>query len=117
MKKLVIGILAAISVSTAHGQGITIMLNMNCGNWFEQATSFGAKGWVLGYLSGVDEIWVSEANGFIDPLAGISNTQVTMWMDNYCHANPLSNLRVGAATLFAELVQRKRSEMPPATKQ
>jgi hypothetical protein len=42
-----------------------------------------------------------------DPLDKINSAeQIFVWMDNYCRANPLKNVREGAQDLFIELQKK-----------
>ncbi len=58
----------------------------------------------MGYLSGIN-LMVADKNK--DPLDKINSAeQIFVWMDNYCRANPLKNVREGAQDLFIELQKK-----------
>ena len=69
------------------------------------------KSWVNGYLTGIQDA------GFVRPVNDQNTMALTdrqtsdvnardVWIDNYCQANPLDNLRDAALALYAELASR-----------
>jgi hypothetical protein len=76
--------------------------NRNCGEWVRDQT-VSNKAWLVGFLSGINVTGITD-----DSLKKIQSTsQIYLWMDNYCKANPLQMVSDGAYKLLAELVTRK----------
>lgn len=89
----------AILISGA-AMGQTTIGVPDCGKWVNSHTP-SQEGWLYGFLSGIN-IALSRENH--DPLGQTkSGDQIKIWMDNYCRANPLSDVVVGAFLLFNEL--------------
>jgi hypothetical protein len=61
-----------------------------------------SKPWLVGYLSGV------AAGLDKDLLTGMNNDSIFLWMDNYCHANPLRRIDEGVYTLALEIIRTKK---------
>lgn len=85
---------------------VRISGSVSCEDWIGRRTpSENVMGtyltWVLGYLSGR----AVESN--LDVLRYLDSRSISLWMDNYCLANPLSNAAEGSDNLFAELAKRK----------
>jgi hypothetical protein len=60
----------------------------SCGSWLESRIgfpSFGARGWVMGYLSAR----VSDTNDLLEKL---DSDAVFYWLDNHCQRNPTMKL-------------------------
>jgi len=88
----------------------TVFGTPDCGKWISQPTP-ARKGWLLGYLSGLNGGFVEVARLKGDPLSELQSAeQAFLWMDNYCRANPLQNVSDGAITLFIELIDKVRSK-------
>ena len=78
-----------------------------CRAWLETRSS-DARGWILGYLSGMNLAWNAENKTPSEPLAALSSLdEVFSWMDVYRRANPRQHVGRGAIVLFFELVRRK----------
>lgn len=80
----------------------------SCGNWPRSAAYTRADkalmlNWVLGFLSraGGEE-------GRPDILRGVDQETVSVWLDNYCTANPLDGVATAAHRLQDELTRRAR---------
>ena len=78
----------------------------SCGEWVvhreKSATlALANASWLLGYLSGTA---VASGKNF---LPRIENSSIFKWMDTYCQANPLRDLRSGGDALAAELTGKK----------
>ncbi len=107
IKRLVLGVATALGVAaTALGQTTTFG-DSDCGEWVS-APSAGKKAWLLGYLTGLNEMHQLGNQQPPDPLDAMNSAdQAYLWLDNYCKQNPLERVRSGARDLFAELVRRK----------
>lgn len=103
MKIIVFGIAALLTCASASA--LTVRGSRSCGNWVQDRTLGDHAGlpsrlWLLGYLSGV------VAHSGKDVLKNADNASIYLWMDNYCKANPLSDISDGGSVLFLELVKR-----------
>ena len=75
----------------------------DCGEWINQASN-PKKGWLLGYMSGLNTLHDVENLKSEDPLKKLNSAdQIFLWMDNYCKTNPLKNVGLGGWELFKEL--------------
>lgn len=88
----------------------------DCGEWLENSTTkltlnkIADMRWLGGYLSGLNTAYsASVPENSRDPLRELQSLpQALLWMDNYCKAHPLENIKSGALDLFIELVKRKK---------
>jgi hypothetical protein len=83
----------------------------DCGTWIASSTRevkrWQLEFWLAGYLTGRNDEWWNRGGIPENPLGELqSASQATVWMDNYCKANPQSDVLEGARTLFVELSSR-----------
>ena len=57
--------------------------------------------WVLGYLSG----WAMSSGKEI--IQGVDNASISLWITNYCHANPLDDVADAGYQLGNTILKRK----------
>ena len=86
----------------------------SCGKWSEEKRLAGStkemnrvpvlitRSWFLGYLSGR-----ADASGK-NFLKGTDSDSIFLWLDNYCRANPQSDLDRAGKDLASELMQLKQ---------
>jgi hypothetical protein len=114
MKGIIIAALLTCLVTPALGrdkQGNYTVLGegtVSCGKWlkYRQAKSVVASNyvaaWIAGYLSAHNKLLVGVKNiGKDTDTAGRY-----AWIDNYCRANPLSDIDAAADALIAHLKSR-----------
>ena len=83
--------------------GQTVYGMPDCGEWIKQANN-PQKGWLLGYMSGLNTLHDIEDLKPESPLKKINSAnQIFLWMDNYCKTNPLKTVGDGGWVLFKEL--------------
>jgi hypothetical protein len=83
--------------------GQTVFGMPDCGEWINQANN-PKKGWLLGYMSGLNTLHDIEELKPKSPLGNINSAnQIFLWMDNYCKTNPLKTVGDGGWALFKEL--------------
>ena len=100
--KLLTVIIVVMASSTVLAKDFIAIGNRNCGEWVRDQT-VSDKAWLVGFLSGINVTGVTN-----DALKKIQSTsQIYLWMDNYCKANPLQMVSDGAYKLLDELVARK----------
>jgi hypothetical protein len=104
MRMIAVAAALVFTISAASAQpSVFVMGDVNCGKWIEgrtQRTALNLEGFVQGFLNGLAqgtgiEFWDVGGNR-------VSNSQVFLWMDNYCRTNPLSNVYAGATALINE---------------
>ena len=98
-------LLALVMVLTIplSAQTQTVFGTPDCGEWVNQANN-PKKGWLLGYMSGLNTLHEIENLKPKDPLDNINSAnQIFLWMDNYCKTNPLKTVGDGGWALFKEL--------------
>lgn len=106
MKKWIVG--GLIALAGANALAVTIRGSPSCGNWIDYKNKGDKLGtivnerWLVGFLSGMA---ISEQ---LDVLPGTDNDSLSLWMDNYCRANPLESVFAGGELLFWELAKKKR---------
>lgn len=115
----VVIVIAALLGSAARVDAVSVRGGRSCGEWVadqEKAKRSGAdasslvatanasadEAWLLGYLSGF-AIGTGK-----DVLNETHPKSVSLWMDNYCKANPLDPVSKGARSLAIELAERQR---------
>ena len=103
---LVVAILASLCAAESEAVTVAVMGYPTCGAWVQKRNSdgtpsFAASTWVMGFLSGA--AWGTAE----DLLNGIDQASIEVWMDNYCHANPLSDVSSGSTILIGELKAKK----------
>ena len=113
MKTKLIALLLCFLSLAAHAQGSTQALRgvPSCGAWLRPDSAIAGvanKAWLIGYMSGFNvAMWLMDgtnnapSNNFFS--TGVENSQIFVWMDNYCQKTPLKSLDDGAANLFREL--------------
>ena len=84
-------------------QSQTVYGTPDCGGWIKQGSS-QQKGWLLGYMSGLNVMHEVESLKPVNPLKNLNSAdQAFLWMDTYCQKNPLENVGEGGWKLFKEL--------------
>jgi hypothetical protein len=109
MKKIIYTLITIITLSC-----ISINANANimtkampsCGQWVADKSQNYVffridKTWILGFLSG----FALYSNK--DILRDTDNESIFLWIDNYCHENPLKELGDAGIHLFIELKKQK----------
>jgi hypothetical protein len=101
---------AAICLAAQSAFSQTRIEQPDCGQWVKGGylTKQQHNGWLTGYLTGINFAHWSMTNE--GPLSALSSAeQAFAWMDNYCKANPLSNVLVGGAKLMIELREKAKT--------
>jgi len=79
-----------------------------CGKWVAARSGPGHGDaqltWIAGYLTGFNE-WGWRGR---DISGGEDGPAIAGWMDNYCRAHPLDNLREATDALIVELSSRQK---------
>ena len=102
MFKKTIAVLALILMfenGSSNASTIAGIGDVKCDQWtiyrkYEQSTLvFGAKQWILGFLSGMASLNATLPNGAIfDPLSDTDEPRIFNYVDNYCQTNPTDTL-------------------------
>jgi hypothetical protein len=98
-----LALVLALASGISAGQRIWVETSEDCGNWVKARKlkrSSPHEAHLVGLLDGMAigrmiEIWKAQGNP-------MSKEQVYSWMDNYCQANPLSRVVIGAEELASE---------------
>jgi hypothetical protein len=106
MKKRMFTVLAALCFAASTANAVTVVGATSCGTWVKDRRSddwpqLVDKAWLVAYLSGI------AVNSHKDYLAGSDNDSLSLWVDNYCAANPLDGLDDAGLALSRELIKRK----------
>lgn len=107
MNKRVFTVLAALCFAASNAHATTLYGVPSCGSWVEGRSAEGwpqvvNKFWLNGYVSGI------ALDSGIDFLKNTDNNSVFLWVDNYCKANPLSDLHEAGYWLVVELKKRNK---------
>jgi len=106
MKTKITALLLCFLCQTAYAQAPDIRGAPDCGSWLqpEHATrEFMNKTWLTGYLSGLNMgFFLDTSRKPFNYFASVTTGQIYLWMDNYCRANPLKDVMIGASALFIE---------------
>jgi hypothetical protein len=87
--------LALVLTTPLSVQSQTVFGMYDCGEWVNQANN-SKKGWLLGYMSGLNTLHDIEVLKPKNPLDNINSAnQIFLWMDNYCKTNPLKTIGEG----------------------
>lgn len=104
-------ILAYCIITAAHAaENSTSIGRPDCGRYILSPSS-EHKAWVLGYLSGINEMLegTTPSRKPSNPLGQLKSAeQAYLWMDNYCKKYPLENVTSGAVALLLELRKEER---------
>jgi hypothetical protein len=105
-RHLVQASLIAAFLASSQAAAVTIRGAPSCGKWVSESApdkwQFVVNlSWVVGFLSGMAQ--ESQKN----VLSGTDNNSISLWMDNYCRANPLKDVHDGSLVLFEELAKKK----------
>lgn len=112
-KTILVALLLTISALSAHAQTsdksfTTAFGQPDCGEWVRSHRQVD-RAWLLGYLSGMNQIHNATDRKPTDPLDALNSAeQAFLWMDNWCKANPLKKVGAGAFELFIELMRHRR---------
>jgi hypothetical protein len=98
--KLLIAVIATTLSNTVLA--VTLIGSRNCDDWIKERTVVD-EAWLVGFLSGINVTGVT--NNALNKIQSAS--QIHLWMDNYCKANPLHTVSKGAYQLFDELMAKK----------
>ena len=94
-----------VTITTGNAEAVQIRGARSCGVWIkDKATLQNSinEAWVVGYLSGL-------AMGLDkDAILGTDNESISLWIDNYCRANPLKDIGTASTTLFFQLINQKK---------
>jgi hypothetical protein len=92
--------------------------NWSCGVWLNARSvhrSQYMEGWVAGYLSAAN--WAAEIKGFSDILIGTDDLSAYVWIDSWCKAHPLDDVRTAANGLADyQMDKRGKKSFDPAHK-
>lgn len=95
--------LSLVAAANSSG-GITSMGDRTCGKWIANKSNLSASSydrtWLVGYMTGLAVALQT------DILQQPDGESIFLWMDNWCRANPLSNLSTGGTVLYNELKDR-----------
>ena len=98
-------IIAAIFIPL-QASAITIVGGTDCGRFVESPRMYDQ--WVGGYLSGMNAALGTEGR---DPLIGIKSIeQASLWLQNYCRANPLDILQSALNHMYAQLASKEQKK-------
>jgi hypothetical protein len=117
-RSLVLTLLSVVlskSIANPNSEVVTQGI-IDCGQWVEARSVRKAaifEGYLIGMMNGMAlgstiNLWGYQGRN-------TSREQVSLWMDNYCRTNPLSNITAGVNYLADELTKgkwSKRSEIP-----
>jgi hypothetical protein len=96
----------------ANAQGLYIEGGVDCASWLQAraqpSSGMAFESYVLGTLNGLTmgvglDFWRADGNL-------ITRQQAYLWVDNYCRANPLSNVLSATLALFKERTGTARWE-------
>jgi hypothetical protein len=74
----------------------------DCGKWLElnkDQNNYLSQSWLVGFLTALN--MTSPKHDLLSKIK--SPSQIYFWIDNYCRANPLSSISIGAMQLHNEL--------------
>ena len=100
----VLGIVAALSLWPPQASAFKLIGAGTdaCATWTADRRTPDGKAalqdaqWVVGYLSGIGY----EGPSDVDPLNGVDAEAVWTWIDNYCRAHPMDEIRAAAEAFF-----------------
>lgn len=82
----------------------------DCAAWLRpdsSARELANKSWLVGYLSGLNlGFSLDQRRKPFNYFEGVTPGQLFLWMDNYCRANPLSNVMHGTGDLYLEMSKK-----------
>ena len=109
-KGLFISLIACLSCVAGNPEASQVRGYASCGEWTQQHTGSGTAStwvgaaqekWILGYLSG----WAMSSDK--DFMRDVDTASVSLWVTNYCRANPLNDVADAGLELGHELIRRK----------
>jgi hypothetical protein len=96
----------SVGVVATSANAFSTIGDRSCGKWSTRRQNpyveASSEAWLMGYMTGLAS--ASEK----DVLADTDGESIILWMDNYCRTHPLDRVGAGGATLFFELMGRKR---------
>jgi hypothetical protein len=92
--------IALLFPSASNSQTVLGEGNLSCGRWtqernFRGSGAFQLESWILGYMSGLNEKGVGQA----DISRGTDFFGLFGWIDRYCMTNPLDKLYMATNSL------------------
>lgn len=85
--------------------------SISCGEYIQNKVSHElAKTWVAGFVTGMNAIRSDEVSDDIsvDVMDGADIDAMTLWLDNYCRANPLHKLAQATIVMVEEVERMKQ---------
>ena len=121
MRKNIYALFAVMIFGTVSNStnAVTVMGAAPCGVWIkdreaaereaaslssrttERFAALHSQGWLVGFLSGIA---IATNKDF---LRATDSTSMSLWVDNYCRANPLKALEEAGSDLAKELIRQK----------
>jgi hypothetical protein len=103
---LVAMIVPLLIVFSNSASAVTVMGQVSCGVWTRDRTAGGNLkhrhvAWLAGYLSGL------ALGDNKDYLKGRDIESLALWVDSYCHANPLREITHAGDTLVRAIAKDK----------
>jgi len=96
---------ATFASTSAGGEELPVFGTLSCGEWVQRAGYPTGKitneYWLAGFMSG--QAVASKKNVLKDT----DIASMTLWIDQYCKNDPLSNTVTAGKNLFLELLKRK----------
>lgn len=107
MKKITLILITLfLNIEPIFADGGTGFGSPDCGQWISQPDSISYKAWLVGYMSGLNQMYSLDGNKG-DPLERINSiNQMFLWMNNYCTKNPLNRVSSGGVEMFIELMKK-----------
>jgi hypothetical protein len=104
---IIVALLLSTTASSSLLAQVVVRGMPSCGEWAKPdpndvLTTVAFQRWLVGYMSGMA---IASKK---DILSGTDNASLFLWMDNWCRANPLKDVAMGANELYFELVKQKR---------
>jgi hypothetical protein len=107
--------LALLIADPSYGQKTPILgaSTISCGEWVTNRQQlaatrsastalWGEAQWILGYVTAMNSAVGPQA----DFRAGLNESAMMVWVDDYCHAHALDSLGTAASALVLELSRR-----------
>jgi hypothetical protein len=114
--KLIAALITLTMTSPVFAQLSTTFGQPDCGQWVNatQGQRPQRQAWLLGWLTGANtmiEGTTPKGQTKPDYLAQLNSAeQAFLFVDNYCRANPLSNVGHAADQLIAELITKQHKK-------
>ena len=103
MKRNIVLAAMLLGAAVQAQAALTVFGNFKCSAWTQDTTN-ARKGWVLGYLSGINTVLGEKDGDLLDKIG--KSEEIYSWIDNYCGSHPDDSVQKATSQFYLDLRKR-----------